>query len=102
MKIKGELTQVITTEIGMICDSCGNKTNDMNEEGWYSFRGGHGEWGNDSFESFKNYDVCSAKCYLDQLKELHDDNTHNRSYEADDKDLTFLKGLIEHNKAPSD
>ena len=54
VKIKRKVT-------GIKCDICGkiipvNKGIDISK--YFAVRTGHNDWGNDSYESVKNYDIC--------------------------------------------
>ena len=80
-----EVTQRKEVTIGYKCDSCGKIHNgSYKPDNWHSFSGSHGEWGNDSIDSFKYYMVCSAACYVSMLnvaiKEYDDYNSAQIDY----------------------
>lgn len=61
-----ETKEVITAKVraleGMKCDVCGRiilpKQGRQAENKYYEVATGHFDWGNDSFESRENYDIC--------------------------------------------
>lgn len=54
------------------CDNCGKVANEDPEE-WVSLHYGHDDWGNDSIESWKELDACSAGCLLSLLKKISEE-----------------------------
>lgn len=97
-----EITSKKEVKTHYICDSCKSKVEvDKNQnppESWYSFNSNHQGWGNDSIESYKYYDVCSGKCYIDCLilcvEELELDK--KREAEIDGKSWFFANDLIKN------
>ena len=53
------------------CDVCYTQTADLGryEQEWHHFSKGHQGWGNDSIDSYDEYDVCSVDCFIKQLQE---------------------------------
>ena len=88
-------TQKVT---GHICDNCGfiEKDASIYDDTWLSFSMAHQSWGNDSCESYKNYDVCSPKCFLELgLKEGKDNLEGEDDPEIADMPWEFFKKLAE-------
>lgn len=85
-----------------VCDHCGKAEGGEDPEGWHHFSTGHSDWGNDSIESFEQWDACSGSCYLALLKQVVEDydpkvqgagpTLNISSY---DFDLGFAKSLLE-------
>jgi hypothetical protein len=46
-----------------VCDGCG-RAEDGEPESWLHVISSHGDWGNDSGDSFEYRDACSARCFL--------------------------------------
>lgn len=46
------------------CDGCGKRAAKQPYD-WLHFHSSHGDWGNDSSESFEYHDACSARCFVD-------------------------------------
>ena len=96
MKIKK--LQTVKQEVfsELVCDVCGNKSKEENPNGWYNFSHGHGAWGNDSCDSYCNFDVCSVECYLKQLKKSLEEmkEYEDRYANIDHKNIKFIEDLI--------
>ncbi len=68
MRIKEKRTKEVEEIVSLRCDIC-NKDRGVGENGdWFYFSTSHQGWGYDSNESIEYFDVCSATCYLKQLK----------------------------------
>lgn len=74
----------------------GDQVEGRDEPGWHHFSSSHGEWGNDSVESFEYHDACSWACYLTIVRRLLDDwpNGPPDSLDVDDKDPAFLRDML--------
>jgi len=69
MSYIGEIVHITQTKtIGYQCDVCAQRIIVDMPSSWYSFDHSHNDWGNDSFESTESFQVCSIRCFSDQLK----------------------------------
>lgn len=94
-KIEAEQTVTKTVIVGYRCDRCGKE--DKEAINWVEMHHGHGGWGNDSCDSVEHFDLCSPKCYLEQLRESADDmRGYPASAEIDGKPLSFVLALLKH------
>ena len=92
MKIPGEKKEVIrsiTYELaGVKCDACGRVIEAPSEQDRYNWMEdkykfylvttGHNDWGNDSCDSIRNYDICPeciTKFVSDYLNEMRNSRT---------------------------
>ena len=92
MKIPGDKKEIVYRTIyelaGVKCDVCGriitppsekDRYKQINEEyKYYTVTTGHNDWGNDSWESIKHYDICPecvVKFTSDYLDEMKDSRT---------------------------
>lgn len=86
---------VVQTE----CDNCGKREPGNSPSGWHHFSRSHGDWGNDSVDSFEYFDVCSAACYIAivrrELEDYGPRSALNPTLEVDDKGYEFLRDLID-------
>jgi hypothetical protein len=80
-------------QIGTKCDFCGKET-DKNPFDWYSFDHHHGDWGNDSVESYEYFDVCSTECFKGQLQKSLNDIGNYRSGIVAGMPVEFAKKLL--------
>ena len=72
------------------CDNCKKSGNN-----YLSFSSHHEEWGNDSIESWMYWDVCSAVCFKQLVREQLDDNENNKAtYEIYGMDYNFALELV--------
>lgn len=87
-----------------ICDVCGKReeipqptTRSWHPEGWKSFSSGHLDWGNDSEDSWEDWDVCSPECYLRLLKRVVEDYGEQQcpTLHVDHFDYRFAKHLAQ-------
>jgi hypothetical protein len=79
-----------------VCDSCGKIAEGDSPQGWHHFDSHHGEWENDSIESYEYHDACSFACYLAIVKrefEPYADHPH-KSLEIDDRDWWFVRDMV--------
>lgn len=62
-------TKTVTKQVrvGWKCDSCGMEIPKGQK---MSVAWSHGDWGNDSIESYRSADVCSPECYKDVVTEV--------------------------------
>lgn len=91
-----------TTEIkevkvvsGVKCDVCGKEFNNMD-----SVTMKHGDWGNDSIDSYTNKDYCTLECYKNLAIQFLDNPDYNGygTSEFDDIEINKLKILMNVNK----
>lgn len=61
------VTEQVLVEEKMICDICGHEI--KRRRGYWYVTTHHHDWGNDSCESYEEFDVCSVEC----LKEKFND-----------------------------
>lgn len=100
MEIKNKTEKVVVTETttGWICDNCGREVNCESidpPDGWHQFFHQHHAWGNDSFESLVDYDVCSVKCYIDKIESAIKEDGNNMGFEVDEMTVSFATKLVE-------
>lgn len=98
MKLIEKQTVERTVIVGYRCDRCGNE--DAKAEDWITVSHGHSQWGNDSCESVQDFDLCSPKCYLAQLRESVEEMEGYRTGEVDHKPVAFVKALLDYLEAP--
>ena len=55
------------------CDICGVKIEAKNN--YFAVKTHHSNWGNDSIDSFEDFDICSNKCLHKKLDDYYDDKT---------------------------
>jgi hypothetical protein len=96
MKIKKLQTVKEKVFDKLVCDICGKISKEEKPNGWYNFSHGHGAWGNDSCDSYRNFDVCSIECYLKQLKKSLEEmkEYEDRYANIDHKNIKFIEDLI--------
>jgi hypothetical protein len=82
--------------IGKQCDVCGKKSTEHHEyDKWFNGEHHHGEWGNDSVDSYEYFDVCSVPCFKAQLKDSLDEMEGYATAEIFDMSYEFAKELYE-------
>lgn len=54
------VVEKVLVEQKLICDICGKEI--KHGSGYYDVSTCHGDWGNDSYESHKDFDICSVEC----------------------------------------
>lgn len=57
--------QIVST----VCDVCG-KREDGSPGGWVHLQYGHGDWGNDSVDSWETQDTCSPACFVGAIRKI--------------------------------
>lgn len=64
-----EVTQTIIkkTRVGVKCDVCGKEL--QNDSSFWRLSTHHHDWGNDSIDSYKHFDLCSRECINKKLDE---------------------------------
>ena len=63
------------------CDICGKVIADANHEDYfYEVVTGHHDWGNDSVDSVKQFDICSDECLAKVFKDYIEDNNSVTKY----------------------
>lgn len=79
------------------CDNCSKREAnlEMVEKEWFYFSDGHNGWGNDSVDSFHEFNVCSAKCFIGILPKLIKDMDNHRGAEIAEMPVAFAKQLLE-------
>ena len=65
-------TKRITEKV--TCDVCGKTIADENNRyaEYWTLTTGHQDWGNDSCESYEDFDLCSKDCVQEKLNEYFD------------------------------
>ncbi len=83
--------------VAIKCDACGKiyKGKDTPDE-WHTFNQHHNEWGNDSCDSYKRYEVCSAECYWSKFKECIADLKGYSNAKIDNFEIQFARLLIKN------
>ena len=90
MSVIKETRQVmkkIEVTVGITCDVCGK---DIQEDYW-TLRTSHNDWGNDSIDSYKHFDLCSKGCISQKLKDYYEDCKDSRTQEFELEQAYFLK-----------
>lgn len=75
MKVSEIQQKSTTVQTGTKCDCCGIIINEILPKTWHHFDSHHGDWGNDSHESYEYFDACSAKCFIEIAKKNMNDGT---------------------------
>ena len=86
--------EVVTTEVvGYQCDVCSRQVRKSQNR---SITAMHYDWGNDSCDSVKTFDVCSKECYETKIRELCVSERYRkyRSY-FDDIPISFWKYMLQ-------
>lgn len=90
-----EKKQVFTeVTIGYVCDVCGVEVKGFRPNDWLWFNHHHGDWGNDSSESFEYFDVCSVECFTAQLNESINEMSRSKTAHIADMPIEFAKKLL--------
>lgn len=91
-----EVRQFKDVIIGCKCDNCGKIVNTAIPDDWYHFNAHHGDWGNDSGESYEYFDACSPRCFLDLVwAAVVELKGHENTGEIADMPYKFAKKLVE-------
>jgi len=102
MEIKKQkrVTRVKNIIAGYKCDSCAKEINEERlPDEWHHFASGHNEWGNDSYESYESYDVCSPKCYVEKLTKVVGEMEDIYDGKVDDMEIQFAKRIVNYYKS---
>ena len=93
-----QVTKLVTYQTE--CDGCEKIEKGYRPKGWHQFDSNHGDWGNDSIESYDYFDVCSWGCYLKVVRRELDDygEVQNPTLVIDEKDIFFIRSMLEANE----
>lgn len=78
-----------------VCDICKKETSISDNEPVSQH---HNEWGNDCCESYKTYDTCSPKCFLEAVKRTLKEIGGRKSGEINNLNVKYWKELILNEK----
>jgi hypothetical protein len=76
-----EIKQIEEVENGIICDICKKKIKEEEDyksryrtkmSHFYEVTTHHNDWGNDSVDSYRDYDFCNEDCLFEFLKKYFD------------------------------
>ena len=111
MKIPGERKKIIYRTVcelaGVKCDVCGRVIKAPSEQDQYNWLDdkykfyvvttGHNDWGNDSFESVRQYDIC-PECITKFVSDyLADKKGYRSAYIDIETKHLYYKGEVESN-----
>lgn len=65
------------------CDTCKTDINKLDTTYYYTVTTHHGQWGNDSIDSFEHLDFCSYQCLLENMNEYFSDAGDTYEYEIE-------------------
>lgn len=65
----------------ILCDTCNENITESGGECYYSVETGHNLWGNDSYESTKEYDFCTYDCLKSHMDFYFKTAQHAYEYE---------------------
>jgi hypothetical protein len=65
------------------CDNCDKDITETEMDYFYEVSTSHHKWGNDSIESFKEYDFCSYNCMLEHLFDYFKNAQETYKYEIE-------------------
>lgn len=84
---KKYITKEITTMVidCFICDQCGKEYRAEYE----TVEARHTDWGNDSVDSYSNYDVCSPKCFKNKVANILIDKNY-KNYDTYINDIHHI------------
>jgi len=85
--------------IAVKCDICSTQVDSTDYEvpdTWHQFASSHNSWGDESWTSHKQYDVCSPKCFIAKLHSVVKELKTDTSPEIGDMKLPFLERLLEY------
>ena len=100
IKKQEQVTQVKNVTVGHKCDNCGKEVNESRfPDEWHQFTSGHNEWGNDSYESIEQHDVCSPKCYVEKLTKVVGEMEDINDGEVDDMEVQFARRMVDFFKS---
>ena len=98
MQVEKIITKTVTNKetTGHQCDCCGKIHKGIAfPDDWHTFGTHHQDWGNDSIESHKFYDVCSVGCYAKSLSVIIDEDGERYGFEVDEMICKFARRLLE-------
>ena len=75
---------IVKKEVDKVfCDVCGKEIN--TNEIYFNVKTHHRDWGNDSIDSYEDYEICSYKCLLEHQKEWLEEykNSNTACYEIE-------------------
>lgn len=72
-----QVTKKVEVTIGITCDVCGKAI----KGDYWTLRTSHNDWGNDSVDSFKYFDLCSRKCVCQKLEDYFIDCKESNTQE---------------------
>ena len=77
VKTTKQITEKVT------CDVCGETIADKNNRyaEYWTLVTGHNDWGNDSCESYEDFDLCSKDCVQEKLNEYFDNCKYSNTQE---------------------
>ena len=111
MKIPGERKKIVYRTVcelaGVKCDICGRVIKAPSEQDQYNWLDdkykfyvvttGHNDWGNDSFESVRRYDIC-PECITKFVSDyLADKKGYRSAYIDIETKHLYYKGEVENN-----
>ena len=81
------------------CDGCGKTGEGAEPYGWVRFNSHHGDWSNDSVDSWEHHDACSFDCYLKIVQQVIADYEkwgvpRYPTLVIDGKDLQFARSMV--------
>ena len=76
------VTERILVKCEIICDVC--KKEIQRGAGYWEVATHHNDWGEDSWESYKNFDVCSVECLKSKFDEYcNESNSVYNTYQIE-------------------
>lgn len=66
------VTEQVLVEEKMVCDICGHEI--KHRRGYWYVTTHHHDWGNDSCESYEEFDVCSVECLKEKFNDYCDES----------------------------
>lgn len=89
---KKEHTIIKETPVKVICDICWKEVDPNN---WFRITTSHHDWGNDSIDSYEQFDACSHKCAIsfvnDYLREAYENEYNTKDIEIEH--MRSIQGL---------
>lgn len=75
-----EVTEKVLVGKTLYCDVCGKEIG--KRKGYWELITGHNDWGHDSCDSIRRFDVCSQMCLMNKFVEYLD-NSDIKSYNSE-------------------
>ena len=69
------VTERVLVKREIVCDVC--KKEIQRGAGYWEVTTYHNDWGEDSWESYKNFDVCSVECLKSKFEEYCNESNSN-------------------------